>query len=350
MDRLASPPLFGGPPPPILEPMISPPGSASKTAPPGADSSSSSLSFYGEEAGDPRRSGVRPLLWNPQEFQALVSSAGLERARRVVDFGCGWGAFSRLVLESLPASGRVEGFDLDRGAIEEGRNRARQAGLARRLRFEEGDGTRLAEVADASAEAAVCQLWLTHLPDPSLGVAEMIRVVRPSGTVLLAEPDRLGASMGTWDSVGEEEAATDRAQRLVAWSFIAGGSPGWRMGLHLPRLLREGGLERVEIRQAPAVLCLSPPYDSRNERYRAWLEKELQAVLRGDDAEILEGWHRLGGGRSADFDVFWRREKEGAERRLAALARRTLHRVEPSGLWLAWGRKPSPPAGVIPAR
>jgi SAM-dependent methyltransferase len=52
--------------------------------------------------------------------------------------------------------------------------------------FRIGDLTRL-PLEDRSVDVAVCALALTHLPDPEPAIAELARVVRPDGTIVLAD-------------------------------------------------------------------------------------------------------------------------------------------------------------------
>jgi SAM-dependent methyltransferase len=52
--------------------------------------------------------------------------------------------------------------------------------------FRIGDLTRL-PLEDESVDVAVCALALTHLPDPEPAIAELARVTRPDGTIVLAD-------------------------------------------------------------------------------------------------------------------------------------------------------------------
>ncbi len=109
----------------------------------------------------------------------LYARAGLAQARRVLDVGCGQGAVTA-DLASCTA-GDVVALDLDARLA----RRARSLGL----RVLQADGRRL-PFADGSFDVAACNLVLLWSPEPETVVAEMARVVRPGGTVLLSmEPD-----------------------------------------------------------------------------------------------------------------------------------------------------------------
>lgn len=113
--------------------------------------------------------------------QPVYTEAGLERARTIVDVGCGTGS----VTAELAAWGAdVLALDVDAGMAR------RAAGAGHRA--VRADGHRL-PLADASVDAAVCNLVLLWARDPGALVAEMARVVRPGGVVVASmEPDYSG--------------------------------------------------------------------------------------------------------------------------------------------------------------
>lgn len=88
---------------------------------------------------------------------------------------------------NLPLYGgdvRLTGIDVSAGMLE--RARARAAALRRDVDLRVGDAQEL-ELADASFDTVVCTLALCSIPDARAAVAEMRRVLRPGGRVLLLE-------------------------------------------------------------------------------------------------------------------------------------------------------------------
>lgn len=63
------------------------------------------------------------------------------------------------------------------------------------VRFEQGDVLDL-PLSDDAVDAAVCSLALTHVPDLGAAVAELARVVRPGGTIVLADIHPVMALIG----------------------------------------------------------------------------------------------------------------------------------------------------------
>jgi SAM-dependent methyltransferase len=107
----------------------------------------------------------------------IAASAGAD-AVRVLDFGCGSGNVTQHLLELgahvLAADVSPEFLDLVRDRF-----------ARRPVDTFELNGRDLAGVADASVDAAVSYSVLHHIPDYLHAVAELCRVVRPGGTLLI---------------------------------------------------------------------------------------------------------------------------------------------------------------------
>ncbi|WP_443678873.1 class I SAM-dependent methyltransferase [Prauserella halophila] len=89
-----------------------------------------------------------------------------------------------LNLSSYPSGVTVHGIDLSPGMLKQARSRAEELGLD--VDVAEGNAQRL-EFPDASFDTVVCTLSLCSVPDDRAVVAEMWRVLRPGGRLLLAD-------------------------------------------------------------------------------------------------------------------------------------------------------------------
>jgi ubiquinone/menaquinone biosynthesis C-methylase UbiE len=105
---------------------------------------------------------------------------------RWIDVGCGNGAFTQLLVERC-APLEVQGIDPSEGQLAFARTRP----AARVAEFSQGDAMALPFPA-GKFDAAVMALVLVFLPDPAKGIEEMVRVVRPGGTVATYMWDMLG--------------------------------------------------------------------------------------------------------------------------------------------------------------
>jgi len=104
-----------------------------------------------------------------------------------VDVGCGNGAFTELLVKRA-APRVIEGVDPADAQLAFARSRL----TSEVVRFEKGDAMHL-PYAERQFEAAVMALVVFFVPDPPKGVAEMVRVVQPGGSVSAYVWDMLNA-------------------------------------------------------------------------------------------------------------------------------------------------------------
>lgn len=177
----------------------------------------------------------------------------------VLDLGCGRGYW----LEQMAGAGlRVVGLEPDA---------ARAAVAATHAPVAAGDGSRL-PIGTATVDLVWCIHVLHHLPDPVAALAEIARVLRPGGTLVLAETVddnplvRLGRRVHPeFDGVAVQARFTaaalvdllgraglevvDRRQHslvsFAAWGLPVGGRPAWdvlsRVEGLLPRSVNRWG-------------------------------------------------------------------------------------------------------------
>jgi ubiquinone/menaquinone biosynthesis C-methylase UbiE len=157
------------------------------------------------------------------ERAAILDLAGPLAGRDVLDIGCGDGAYA---LRAARAGARVTGVDRSAAVVEAARRRAADAGVPLELHVADARTLPLpAERFDVVLAVTV----LCFVLDPALAVAEMARVLRPGGVLVLGE-------LGRWSTWG-------LWRRLRAWA----GSTTWRTArfwspAELRSLLRQAGL------------------------------------------------------------------------------------------------------------
>lgn len=105
---------------------------------------------------------------------------------------------SGLNLPHYPPEAKLIGVDLSEGMLQLARRRAATARCE--VDLLRTDGSRL-PFEDESFDAVVCTFSLCGFPDPRAGVEEMVRVLRPGGSLLLA--DHVGSTnpfirLGQW--------------------------------------------------------------------------------------------------------------------------------------------------------
>ena len=138
--------------------------------------------------------------WSRLAGDVFLPWLAAEPGRRWVDVGCGNGAFTEMLVERC-APVEVQGIDPSPEQIAFARQRL--AGSVASCQV--GDAMAL-PFADAAFDAAVMALVIFFVPDPARGVAEMVRVVRPGGSV----------SAYAWDMLGGGFPFAAVSQELVA--------------------------------------------------------------------------------------------------------------------------------------
>jgi SAM-dependent methyltransferase len=112
---------------------------------------------------------------------ALVEGLGITPELEVLDLGCGDGT------TALPAArrgARVLGVDIASNLVAAGTARARAEGLTN-LRFQVGDASKLVGVADDGFDLVVSIFGAMFAPRPFDVAAEMVRVTRPGGRIVM---------------------------------------------------------------------------------------------------------------------------------------------------------------------
>ena len=114
----------------------------------------------------------------------MLSAVGLQAGWHVLDAGCGSGSFLPLMANLLGPSGHITAIDLTPGMLNRAKARAQELGKLVRLCL--GDVQRL-DFPDHSFDAAVATFVFCSVPNPVLGMQEILRVLKPGGTLLMLE-------------------------------------------------------------------------------------------------------------------------------------------------------------------
>ena len=107
----------------------------------------------------------------------LVKRAGVRSGQRVLDVACGTGVVS---VTAARLGARVSGLDLTPELLERARENARIAGVE--IDWHEGDVENL-PFGDATFDVVMSQFGHIFAPRPEVAICEMLRVLKPGGTI-----------------------------------------------------------------------------------------------------------------------------------------------------------------------
>lgn len=169
---------------------------------------------------------------------AYVGLLGVAPGERVLDVGCGSGAVTRTLAQRVAPSGRAIGMDTSPAILKVAGELANEAGLGAMIEFKEGD-CRALPFPDASFDVVVAATTLSHVPDASRGLTEMIRVTRPGGRV------------GVFDVDGDLTMFTHPDRELTRKIVAAASDQLWVNGClarELPARFADLGIVNVRMR------------------------------------------------------------------------------------------------------
>jgi SAM-dependent methyltransferase len=302
--------------------------------------------FKGETTHSAEHFGdTRDHWWNLDFLRLMAKRWRLDAVRDVLDVGCGVGHWSMLLASVMPEHARITGIDRETRWVDEASARARARGLEGRFTYRQGEAQPL-PFPDDSFDLTTCQTVLIHLPDPAAAIAEMLRVTRPGGLVVAAEPNNLTESL-LLDSI-TNQASIDEVVELVRFQLtcergkVALGEGDNSLGDRVPGLFVAQGLTDVAVHVNDKATAVFPPYatdaqhaftdDARDRMARRlwnWSEADARRLF------------VAGGGSEADFAAHFARGLASRERIVSGLDDRTYHGIIGGAFYLVAGRKPA---------
>lgn len=130
-----------------------------------------------------RKVAMTPDMVDQRE--RVMRALRLRSGERVLEVGCGNGLLAGEMARQVGLEGRITGVDISAPMIA----MARDANIGRaNVEFTKADAARL-PFADASFDAAVTVQCLCFVPDVRLALAEVFRVLRPGGRLVVLDTD-----------------------------------------------------------------------------------------------------------------------------------------------------------------
>lgn len=227
---------------------------------------------------------TRQGMWT--DDRAALAPLKLGERDRILDVGCGTGAFTAVLTAEATRDTTVVGVDADRSLLTHIDTELPVVGDACRLPF-----------ADDSFDLVVCQTLLVNLPDPLAAIEEFARVA--SETVAAIEPDN---SAVTVRSTVETEPELARRMRRA---YIAGVDSDMTLGAEATDLFAEAALESIDTRRHEHIKRVEPPYSdadlavAREKATGSALTDVRETLLAGDMTaaefeQFRDAWRTMG--------------------------------------------------------
>jgi arsenite methyltransferase len=193
---------------------------------------SSTLRFDAEASRQVEATYLTPDV--VEQRRVVLRSLALRPGEHVIDIGTGPGLLAAEIAAAVGPDGLVCGIDVSESMLALAEARAGQPGGAR-IELRQAGANRL-PFAEAAFDAAVSTQVFEYVEDVPGALAEIHRVLRPGGRVLLLDTD--------WDSIVWRSGDDQRMARVLTV---------WEQHLvdpHLPRTLH-GSLEAAGFEVAP---------------------------------------------------------------------------------------------------
>jgi len=252
----------------------------------------------------------RDTWWNQDYLELLARRLDFAGAKRVLDVGCGAGHWGQRIATLLGDDARIDGVDHEGGFLEAARKRAAKRLGVDRCVYQEASAEAL-PFEDDTFDLVTCQTVLIHVPDVDQALREMLRVLRPGGLLLVAEPNNLVNALV--NRVALPAPRPDELLQLLAFEDtclrgkIALGHGDSAVGDRLPALFTSLGLEDIAVSSNDRCPALVAPYDT--PAARSFVEQTLKSVeakiSRWGDEPTAKRLFIAGGGDAQAFDEIW---------------------------------------------
>lgn len=286
----------------------------------------------------------RDFWWNHDFMELMAQRWQLDSVQRVLDVGCGIGHWGRVLLPLLPEGCTITGIDMEERSVERAREIARGQQKENQLHYQVGRAEQL-PFSDESFDMVTCQTLLIHLADVPRALREMVRVLKPGGILVAAEPNNIVQtlvedSQSSSDSIAVKLARVEFALRMEAGKKALGEGHS-SVGDLVPGTMAQVGLTGITVHLNDRSFASIAPYGTPSEKLLvSELESCLQRGFYGFEKGVAKRYYLAGGGEECQFEHHWAEVWcKGFERSAAAYRQGIYHGAGGLVFYLCAGRK-----------
>lgn len=267
----------------------------------------------------------RDFWWNLDYLELMSKRLHLHDYKTVLDVGCGIGHWGQLLAKVMNDDVLITGIDREKRSLE----KARQRASSDRFNYLIGDATAL-PFSENTFDVVTCQTVLIHLQDPKLGLREMLRVLKPGGLLLVAEPNNF-ANSAIFSSFSDEQPIDEIMEKLKFNLIIERGKRTLGEGFNsagdfIPGYLAELKAKDIQVFLNDKTNPVFAPYKTREQvvninQMIEWFEKDFL----GWDREELQGYYFAGGGDPNDFGRYCEMIRRDTGKIIESIRNETFH-------------------------
>lgn len=207
--------------------------------------------------------------------QEFIDRLALKPGDRVLDVACGSG---NLTIPAARAGAEVTGADIATNLLEQGRARAAAEDL--KIQFDEGDAENL-PYDDASFDVVVTMFGAMFAPRPQLVAAELVRVCKPGGRIVMANWTPEGHIGQMFKTTGKHVPPPPNMPSPIKWGNEATVRELLNQGISDLKLTRRMCQFNLPFSPAEVVEHFRTYYGPTQRAFAA-LDNNGQAALRSD--------------------------------------------------------------------
>lgn len=198
----------------------------------------------------------RYLWWNSDYLDLLLKRIGFGNVKTILDCGIGAAHWSSVLVKKALHPLEVVGIDAEQHWVEQAEKNLKTIG---------GNHTISCVVSDVHAldlesnrfDLTTCQTLLLHCHTPEKALSEMVRVTKPQGHLLIAEPVNLFGRAQIYDAITFLD-STEQVHLLKLWSLYHHGQEkltgnNHDIALRIPTILKNLGVTEIKVYQNDKV-------------------------------------------------------------------------------------------------